>query len=264
MSHNVNLPPGSTRRKTGLYNPAGRLTPSIDQDRGRLTRFQYPAGHDAAWAEIKAEVWEYANRVLPKMIEDGRIWRQYRKLGGGGADLLARTSVVTTRQERRDLAADVILKSIPIYYEQLKRNKWDPTKNTMMVSWFTNLCVLRFPKPWRDFISERVADNLLVEIDANLEAHVDERPDAIIYTIEFERYLERIDDEDTRTMIRLDATEHTDKQIAARINVSRAHTDPITRKIVEHRLSRARKDARTHRAREAAREELGGIAATGS
>jgi hypothetical protein len=264
MSHNPNPPPGSTRRKTGTYNPAGRLTPSIQQDRDRLTRFQYPAGHDEAWAKIKAEVWEYATRVLPPMIADGRIWRQYKKLGGGGADLLARATVVPTRQERRDLATDVIAKSIPVFYDQLKRNKWDPTKNTLMATWFTNLCVLRFPKPWRDFISDRVADALLVEIDVDFEAHVDERPDAIIYTIEFERYLERIDDEDTQTMIRLDATEHTDKQIAARINASRADADPLTRKVVEHRLSRARKDARVHRAREAAREDLGGIAATGS
>src|SRR4029453_10023945 len=56
----------------------------LERDAERVLAMQLEGGDGPAWDDIRSDCWGYAWRVLPEMLDDGRLWVRYRELGGMG------------------------------------------------------------------------------------------------------------------------------------------------------------------------------------
>jgi DNA-directed RNA polymerase specialized sigma24 family protein len=141
---------------------------------------------------------------------------------------------------------------LPLLRRQLLEGKWNPDRDNpaSINTWFVNLAVLCLPAPWRAWRRERRIQFVTLDPDHDV-IDLRDQPDAVIYTIEFERHLEFLDP-DLALMVRLDATEWEDAEIAAAVGRSL--------KSVEYHLAKARRTARARRNRENLRDNGTGAA----
>lgn len=225
------------------------LTPEERQqrDRDRLLLMQLE-GFDGPtwWTAVRPDVWTYAGRVLPGLIERGEIFTIRVALGAPAADDLRLPSAGMSRYDCEDLASEVALGAISVFHKQLRKGTWDLARDMTFRSWFVNLCALRFPAPYRLWLRERnrcVPGTL--DPDAE-ERHSDLSPSSVIYVVEFERSIGRVEDPVTKAMICLDLAGYTDKEIA--------HATRMTIKAVESRLARERAKSRKLRDQESRRD----------
>lgn len=195
--------------------------------------------------EVRPDVWSYALRVLPNKIETGEIFAMRLRRGAKPADDLILPTGGITRDDAEDLASEVSLRSIDKFHDQLKANTWDLSKDITFRSRFVGLCSLRFAAPYRKWLRDRrayteVFDPDLEELDTGPE------PSSVIYVVEFERYLNRMNDPVTRVMFAMDTLGFTDDEIG--------DATRMTVKAVEGRLARQREKARRLRDVEAQRD----------
>lgn len=240
---------GPERATAGKLQPTRLLRviqPSRDErqqrDRDRLLLMQLEGFDGPTWRNVvRPDVWFYALRVLPKLIETGAIFARRVDLCRQPADDLALPVGGISVDDAEDLASEVASGSVKFFHDQLKAGQWDITKDITFRTWFVNLCVLRFPGPYRHWLRDR---RKLGELRPDLPDETGgESPTSVIYVVEFERYLSRIPDQYTKAMIVMDSQGYTDAEIA---DATRK-----TIKAVEGRLGRARREARERRNLEA-------------
>jgi hypothetical protein len=247
------------RRRQRLYNQAEA---PIDRDRDRLLQFQLEGGDGPTWKVIRDDAWSYAVRVLQAMLRDGRAGAQHRRLGGFGTTFPSGAQI--SSNDADELAHDVASGAITLLQHQLRQGRWDPQLGTTIGSWFVNLCILRTPRVWRQRRRAQLASGRAYELNTATLADPGwhGRPEASVYELEFERYIDFIDDEGVQQMVRLDADGYTDRQIAEL--VTEAIDRDITTKVVEYQLAKARTNAQARQARERARESLRDIGGPGA
>jgi DNA-directed RNA polymerase specialized sigma24 family protein len=238
------------RRTSGPYNRDG----GARSDGELVTDLQLEASSGVedgdSWRVIRDDVHVYAVPVLTSMILKGTVWGFYHHLGGTSASDLRTPSRGIDRQDAYDLAADAVLGALPILRHQLITGRWDPTRRASIRTWFVSLAILRLPGPWRVWKRHRVA-----RLPARLDQHPDsgDRPDAIIYSIEFEHHVELLDDDLLETIVRLDCAGLTDREISELID--------RTVKSTEYQLSKARSRLRRRASYETwLDQQRGGIA----
>ncbi len=208
-----------------------------ERDRHRLLQMQLEGFGGPTWRdEVQPDVWAYAVRILPKKIRTGEVFTIRARLGGVQADDLVLPNAGINQEDSEDLAAEVAMKAIPVFRDQLERGIWDITKDMSFRSWFVNLCVLRFPAPFRKWLRAQ-HQHRLVDVDPDVEdTDVFLSPGSIIYVVEFDRYLHRVGDPVTMAMVELDADGFTDGEIAEATRTSI--------KTVEGRLKKVRRRSR--------------------
>lgn len=204
-------------------------------------------GREEAWVMIERRVSSYTLRTLPAMIVDGRAWAGYRKLGRPAARDLVMPVRPIDAEDARDLAAGTVPPALPHLRRQLLAGRWDPTGGAALTTWFNNLCIMFLPGPWRAWRREHSMLSRRVELDPERFVDPSTRPDAVIYEIEFERYVEILDD-DLADLVRLDADGFTDAEIAQAVG--------RTSKSVEYRLAKARESSRRRRDQEQRLDQL--------
>lgn len=248
-------PPPAPRRRlqSGLYN---REQDGLALDVARVTALQLETSggeeNGPAWHAVRDDVWVYALPVLTSMLLKGTVWAQYRVLGGNPARDLNTPIGGIKSEEAHDIASTTLLNALPVLRLQLVNGRWDPTipGAASVRTWAVNLCILRLPGPWRQWRRDRLVQ--LEVLPANLEdERPEQHPDAVLYRLEFERYVELLDDGLREPML-LDAEADTDVEIAQALG--------LTVKSVEYRLAKARQISRVRRDHEAARDfrDIGG------
>jgi|GEM_PF-7053245 len=247
-------PHAPSRARQGSYNRGPGA--DIERDRDRLREFLLEASNGdfdgPAWRVIRNDAWVTGARVVASMIRTDRVWGRYRQLRQIAAHDLRTPAVGISRDDAYHLACDSVERALPLLRRQLLEGKWDPDRDNpaSINTWFVNLAVLCLPGPWRVWRRQRRAQ--LVSLDPDHEViDLRDQPDAVIYTIEFERHLEFFDPE-LASMVRLDAAEWEDAEIAAAVGRSV--------KSVEYHLAKARWAARDRRSRENLRDHGTGAA----
>lgn len=224
------------------------------RDRERLLRMQLE-GFDGPtwWTEVRPDVWVYASTRLPGLIQKGEIFTIRVGLGAPAADDLRLPATGISVYDAEDLASDVALGAIAVFQRQLRADRWDLAREMTFRSWFVNLCALRFPAPYRLWLREQMRCRS-GHIDPDVEdAQPELSPSSVIYVVEFERALRRVEDSLTKAMICFDLAGYTDKEIAKATST--------TLKTVERRLAREREKSRKLRDQERRRENAGDFGA---
>lgn len=245
-------PPGRARH--GSYNREPGA--DIERNRDRLREFLLEASigefDGPAWRVIRNDAWVTGARVVASMIRKNRVWGRYRQLGGIAAHDLRTPARGVSRDDADLLASTSVERALPLLQRQLLAGKWDADRETpaSINTWFVNLVVLCLPGPWRARRREQRAQ--FATMDPNHDVvDLRDQPDAVIYTIEFERYLELLCPE-IAIMVRLDAEQWEDAEIAT--------VTGRTLKSVEYQLAKARRAARARRTRENLRDHGSGAA----
>src|SRR4029453_10555046 len=127
----------------------------LERDAERVLAMQLEGGDGPAWDDIRSDCWGYAWRVLPEMLDDGRLWVRYRELGGIGD--LGAVRLDLEKAEVADLVDDTSSRCLPVFRAQLLAGRWSATGGATLWTWFVNLCILRFPPAWRKAIRVRLA-----------------------------------------------------------------------------------------------------------
>lgn len=234
-------PGGFVIQPDGLTKPQRQ-----ERDRHRLMAMQLEAFNGPTWHEkVQPDVWSYALRVLPKKIMTGEIFAMRVRLHQKPAEDLALPAGGISLDDAEDLASEVALRSIGRFHAQLKANTWDLSKDITFRTWFVGLCALRFPGPYRKWLREQRSYTEVFDPDVE-ELDTGPEPSSVIYVVEFERYLDQMDDPVTRFMFAMDTVGFTDVEIA--------DATRMTVKAVEGRLARERQKARRLRDVEARRD----------
>ncbi|MCA1832862.1 MAG: hypothetical protein LC750_09080 [Actinobacteria bacterium] len=248
--------PGTSRQpRQGSYNREPGA--SIERDRNRLREFQLevstgqPSGQ--AWLAIRDDAWVYGVRTVARMIRQGVVWRRYRELGGEAARDLRMPARGVSDEDAHTLASLAVERALAVLRQQLLENKWCPDRENpaSINTWFVNLVVLSLRTPWRAWRRQQRAQPIFVPLNPDREIDLRDRPEAVIYAVEFDRYLESLDPE-IAIMIRLDAAQFEDAEIAALVG--------RTAKGVEYHLAKSRRAARARRDRETFRDHSTGAA----
>lgn len=210
-----------------------------ERDRHRLLTMQLEGYDGPTWRnEVQPDVWAYAIRVLPKMIESGEIFNIRARLGAIPADDLTLSANGISREDAEDLASEVAIGAISVFHDQLKAGVWDLSKDMTFRSWFVGLCAHRIAGPYRKWLREQARRPGALDPDVEV-LDTEPGPSSVIYVVEFKRYLGMVKDPITKTMITMDTAYYSDAEIA---DATRA-----TVKTVEGRLAKARRDARRRR-----------------
>lgn len=235
--------PSPTGRSARLYN-RGQAALS-DEDKVLQLQLEASLGelNGAAWRKIRDDVWVYCTKVLTSMICTGTVWGHYRELGGLSATDLRHPSRGIEREVAHDLASDTVAGALPILQNQLITGQWRPDQGAAIRTWATGLAILRLPGVWRKWRRNVPAEAATFLLDDRPSAET--APEAIIYTLEFERYVELLDRK-LRPLVRLDCDGSTDAEIAAAAE--------LTIKQVEYRLRKARSTLRHQAELERSRE----------
>lgn len=241
-------PTTPSRRRRRPYNRADHV-----DEVALVTSLQLEASTTGdsgpAWQAIKHHVYLYAQRTLTKQITNGQVWTNYHRLGGRPALDLRTPAHGVDHDTAHDLAADTLLGALPVLHDQLLTGRWDPTRGASLRTWTVNLAILRLPTAWRAWrrdTHQRLPDHVA-------ERHpAPDQPEAVIYSIEIDRFIDILDDDTLATIVRLDAAGLTDDEIAAHVG--------RTRKSVEYQLAKARDQLRHRRALEAERDQRTGAA----
>jgi DNA-directed RNA polymerase specialized sigma24 family protein len=242
--------PRSRRRRTsGLYNRESAAPTDIDLVADIQLEASTGIAHGAAWRTVRDDVHAYAMPVLASLIMKGVVWGLHHQLGGQPANDLRIPVGGVDWEDAHDLAAEAVLGALPILHHQLIAGRWDPNGGASIRTWAVNLSILRLPGPWRAWRKTRLP-RLPKRVDQQPDR--DHQPEAIVFSIEFERHVELLDDDLLETLVRLDCTGLTDPEIAERVE--------RTVKSVEYRLRTARQAMRRRAAREARLDDRHGVA----
>jgi DNA-directed RNA polymerase specialized sigma24 family protein len=188
--------------------------------------------------------------TLRKLIMKGTVWGLYHELGGQGSSDLRIPIGGVDREDAYDLAAETVLGALPVLRHQLLAGRWSADGGASVVTWSVNLTILRLPGPWRAWRKTRVLR--LPDRFTETERDRDEQPEAIVYSVEFERHVELLDDDLLEAVLRLDCNGLSDAEIAKELG--------RTVKSVEYRLGVARQRVRDQARRERDRGARRGVA----
>ncbi|MGH9119123.1 MAG: RNA polymerase sigma factor [Acidimicrobiales bacterium] len=202
-----------------------------------------------AWRLVRDDIHCYAVPVLSSLILQGSVWGLYHGLGGQPANDLRTPVGGVDWEDAHDLAADTVLGALPILRRQLITGRWNSDGGASIRTWSVNLSILRLPGPWRKWRKARLP-RLPHRVDQQPDR--DHQPEAIVYSVEFERHVELLGDELLESIVRMDCAGLTDRQIAEKVE--------RTAKSVEYRLHVARQAMRRRAGREARLDARGGVA----
>lgn len=242
--------PHRRRRRSGLYNP--EFDGASDAD--LVARVQLEASNKIengpAWRYVRDRVHTVAVPTLRKLIMRGTVWGLYHQLGGQASSDLRIPVGGVDAQDAYDLAAETVLGALPVLRHQLLAGRWSADGGASVVTWSVNLTILRLPGYWRAWRKTRLL-RLPDRFDEKAPDR-DEQPEAIIYSVEFERHIELLDDELLEAVLRLDCSGFSDAEIAEELG--------RTVKSVEYRLGVARQRVREQARRERERDARQGVA----
>lgn len=242
--------------KRGSYNREPGA--SIERDRDRLLEFQLEVSTGTedgpAWRAIRDDAWVYAQRTVRRMILQGVVWQRYHELGQPQARDLRMPARGVNFDDAHTLASLAVERAIPVLRQQLLDNKWSPDRerSASINTWTVNLAVLCLRAPWRAWRRDQRAQPSFVPLDPDREIDLRDRPEACLYTLEFERHVELLGDPDLSLVVRLDAADWEDAQIADHLDRSR--------KSIEYMLAKARRLGRSRRDHENLRDRDSGVA----
>lgn len=202
------------------------------------------------WRKLEARLITYARKTLPRKIVTGEIFAMMNAKGvGAAADLALPKGRPVTIEEARDLADEVIARSIGPFKELLKAGHWnpDPDVAAVLTSYFVGSCCLRFRTPWRRYLRERRRD---LRSDLAIEAFKHDGfeeetgpstnpPAVVLARVEADHYRARITDPRDLAIIELVAHGYTQAEIAEHLDT--------TEKSVEYRVHKVRQSALRHR-----------------
>lgn len=246
------------------YHTLNRLERLVlDQDRVNRFRLAVSANGDYAvyHEEIRPDVWDYANRTLPTLVASGRVFTIRSRLGQPHFEDLVLPADGIDLAVAEDLSAETIERALGPF-GRIVLTKWDAVRPdaATLGPYFINLCSMVFPGPFRRWHrTARALDYFGAQLDPDLSlgaSSVWDEPDAAIYEIEFERYIDFIEDPVDEMIIRLDDLDLTDPQIAEVLD--------LRPKQVEYRLSKFRRQAQVRWAAEQAADNFRGQAAPGA
>ena len=207
-------------------------------DNERVDRYRFAAtsadDHSIYEAEIRPDVWDYANRTFPKLIASGKVFTIRAELGQPFYDDLVMPPDGIPFDIAEDLSADSITAALRGFPSEVL-HEWDGRRENPAVlgSYFINRCCLTFPGPFRKWQRSAELEYLSIDPDNSLRAaSAWDEPEAAIFDIEFNRYVELIDDPLEQTIVRLDSDGVLDREIAAVLDISE--------KSVEYRLKKVR------------------------
>lgn len=232
----------------------GRL--ALDVERVRQWRLQasidQAAGDEVFHHDIEPDMWAYGHRVLPGMILDGDIARVLHRLSGylprdvgQAAGVIAKDFDLAV-----ELAMDTMMMTMPGVKESILTD-WDGYRDdpACLGTWFVGLSSMKFPAVYRRWRRGEKANTGIHYSDQIplTGSMVEASPEAkVVFELEIDRHLELIDDPLEQTIARLDALDLTDREIAELLD--------ITVNVVDYRLRKTRRRARSRRDQEFARD----------
>jgi len=245
------------RKPYHLLDRAERLT--LDRDRVFRLRLAVDATGDRSIFDndIRPDVWDYANRTLPKLIASGKIFNIRSRAGGPTFAELVMPDDGIDYALAEDLAADTIKSALP-RFERSVLEQWDGYRDdtATLGTYCVGLCSLVFAGPFRKMQRHQKRFHYGDGIDPDsplVSTSIWDQPEAVIYDVEFERHVEIIDDPNEQLIVRLDSAGATERDIAEILELSV--------KAVEYRKKKSRAKLRAFWQAEAARDDFRGNAA---
>ena len=137
------------RRRFLVYGPIHSMAPEqrLPLDNERVDRYRFAAtsadDHSIYEAEIRPDVWDYANRTFPKLIASGKVFTIRAELGQPFYDDLAMPSDGIPFDIAEDLSADSITAALRGFPSAVL-HEWDGRRENPAVlgSYFINRCCL--------------------------------------------------------------------------------------------------------------------------
>lgn len=237
-------------RRNGRYNREDHA-PSSDLELVVALQLEASNGIDdgEAWQAIRNDILGYAIPVLTAFIREGKVWGLYHRLGGPPAADLRTPARGVGHDDAHDLASDTVLGSLAVLRRQLIAGRWEHTGGASIRTWAVGLAIHRLPGSWRSWQKTRP-----LRLPRRTEHLPDaDRPEAIVYTVDYERQVDLLDDDLLEAVIRLDCAGLSDREIGEAIG--------RTVKSVEYQLAKARRQLRRRAARQTRLNQLHGGAA---